>query len=100
MTPLIIIGINLFVLLIAIFASRTWLRRQPDARLISYRLYGIIMWLGCVMAIAAGVLSFIEPHPYVYSMSASSGFLIATTMSLLRKKLARRRDEKQKQPAF
>ena len=99
MTPLFIIGINLIVVLVAIFATRIWLRRQPDTFRLSYRLYGIIMWLGCLVAIAAGVLSFIEPHPYVYSMSASSGFLIVVTMSLLRKKLARRRDEKQKRSA-
>ena len=99
MTPLIIIGINLAVLPIAIFALRIWLRRQPDTFTISYRLYSIVMWLCCLIAIAAAIFSFIEPHPYLYSMVASSAFLNVIVMSMLRKKLVRQRDEKQKNPA-
>ena len=94
MTPLIIIGINFALLPITIFALRTWLRRQPDTFTISYWLYGIVMWLCCSVAIAAAIFSFIEPHPYLYSMVASSAFLSVIVMSILRKKLARRRDEK------
>jgi predicted tellurium resistance membrane protein TerC len=99
MTPLFIIGINLAVLTIAIFALRAWLHRQSDTFSISYRLYGIVMWLGCLVAIAAAVFSFIEPHPYVYSMSAASGALVATNMSMLRKKLVRQRNDKHKKTA-
>ncbi len=99
MTPLIIIGINLALLPIAIFALRSWLRRQSDPFTISYRLYTIIMWLCCLVAIAAAIFSFIEPHPYLYSMVTSSAFLNVIVMSILRKKLVRQRSEKQKNPA-
>ncbi|MEY4917116.1 MAG: hypothetical protein RL616_1029 [Verrucomicrobiota bacterium] len=98
MTPLIIIGTSLALLPIAIFALRTWLRSQPDTFAISYRLYTIVMWLCCLVAIVAAIIGFIEPHPYVYSMVTSSAFLNVIVMSILRKKLVRQRDEKQKNP--
>ena len=98
MTSLIIIETILATTAVAIFSTRYWFRQHPElySLTIHYRVCGILQWLGILFSAAGGIASIMSPQPIPYSLMAMSGSLMAISMILKRKSLARRLGEKQK----
>jgi len=96
MKALIIIGTNLALIPVMAVGLRWWLRGHPDALAAQYRLCGIIMWMAVLIAVAAAVIGLATSLPGVGLLLASSGLLMVTSMTLKRKQLARRLEERSK----
>ena len=77
--------VTLSIALSAGVALRLWLRRQPNPQGARRRIFGIMMWLGCLICVAALVLSLASKNPQPVWLLTSTGLLIVVSMLLARR---------------
>jgi hypothetical protein len=77
--------LNLAVVIPAGIILRLWLRHQPDPQRIRNRIFSVVMWLGCLICIAALVLSLASKNSQPTWLLTSTGLLIVTSMLLVRR---------------
>jgi len=77
--------VNLSIALSAGVALRLWLRRQPNPQGARRRIFGIMMWLGCLICVAALVLSLASKNPQPVWLLTSTGLMIVVSMLLARR---------------
>jgi hypothetical protein len=74
---------NLVVVIPAGIVLRLWLRNQPDPQRARRRIFGVMMWLGCLICVAAFVLSLVTKSPMW--LLTSTGLMIVVSMLLARR---------------
>ena len=77
--------VTLSIALSAGVALRLWLRRQPNPQGAPRWIFGIMMWLGCLICVAALVLSLASKNPRPVWLLTSTGLLIVVSMLLARR---------------
>ena len=77
--------LNLVAIVVGSLLLRLWLRRQPDPQGTHRRICGAIMWLGCLICVAALVLELVCKPSHPQWLLTSTGGLIVVSMLLARR---------------
>ena len=86
--------LNLVAIVVGSLLLRLWLRRQPDPRGTHRRICGVIMWLGCLICVAALVLELVCKPPQPQWLLISTGLGIVVSMLLARRGTAPKPNDK------
>jgi len=85
MNALVFTLVNLSIALSAGVALRLWLRRQPNPQGLRRLIFGIMMWLGCLICVAALVIRLMSKSPQPVWLLTSTGLMIVVSMLLARR---------------
>ena len=77
--------INLAIFIPAGIVLRLWLRRLPDPQAARRRIVTVIMWLGCLICVAALALRLMSKTPQAVWLLTCTGLLIVVSMLLARR---------------
>ena len=77
--------VNLAVVIAVGIVLRLWLRNQPDPQGARRRICGVIMWLGCLISVAALVLELVCKPMQPQWLLTSTGLGIVVSMLLARR---------------
>jgi hypothetical protein len=64
---------------------RLWLRQLPDPQSARRWIFNVIMWLGCLICVAALVLGLVSKNPQSVWLMTSTGLLIVVSGLLARR---------------